>query len=103
MEIQYPNYTYRAKLVNIVNGRTIDVDLDLGFNTIKRKRLRFAGKSDKPAEMDKEWLEELLPVDLVIKTVKDGHFLISAHVWFVEQTGWATVAITYVNDTLNDA
>lgn len=40
---EYPNYVYRAKVVKIVDGDTIDVDLDIGFNTTVRKRLRFYG------------------------------------------------------------
>ena len=40
-ELQLPNYTYRATVVKIVDGDTIDVDLDVGFNTTMRKRLRF--------------------------------------------------------------
>ena len=42
-ELQLPNYTYRATVVKIVDGDTIDVDLDVGFNTTMRKRLRFLG------------------------------------------------------------
>ena len=42
-ELQLPNYTYRATVVNIVDGDTIDVDLDVGFDTTMRKRLRFIG------------------------------------------------------------
>ena len=42
-ELQLPNYTYRATVVKIVDGDTIDVDLDVGFYTTMRKRLRFLG------------------------------------------------------------
>lgn len=40
---QYPHYVYRAKVIKIIDGDTIDVDLDLGFNITARKRLRFLG------------------------------------------------------------
>ena len=41
-EFQYPNYTYRVRSVdNIVDGDTIDVELDLGFDTKVTKRLRY--------------------------------------------------------------
>lgn len=41
MEFQYPNYIYRAKVVKVVDGDTIDVVIDLGFNISALKRLRF--------------------------------------------------------------
>ena len=42
-ELPLPNYTYRATVVKIVDGDTIDVQLDLGFNITAQKRLRFLG------------------------------------------------------------
>lgn len=104
MDFQFPNYTYHAKLVNIINGRCLNVDLNLGFGSIRRQRLRFAGLSDHPAPEDERWLRELLSEmdELVIRTVKDGHFLTSAHVWVVEKEGWSSHRITYVNSTLTD-
>ena len=38
-----PLYHYRAKVVNIVDGDTIDVELDLGFDIILKERIRFLG------------------------------------------------------------
>lgn len=43
VELQLPNYTYRATIVKVVDGDTVDVDLDVGFKTTVRKRLRFFG------------------------------------------------------------
>lgn len=105
MNFQYPTHTYPAKLIKVVNGRCIDVDLDLGFGVNRRQRLRFAGLSDEPAAEDERWLNEMLSKmdNLVICTVKDGYFLISAHVWIVEKEGWSTIRVTYVNSTLTDA
>jgi len=37
------NYTYRALVVNVVDGDTIDVTVDLGFKISSRMRLRLAG------------------------------------------------------------
>ena len=36
-------YTYKAKLIRIVDGDTIDAEIDLGFDTIVRKRIRLYG------------------------------------------------------------
>lgn len=44
MEFQRPTYTYRVvKVLNVVDGDTIDVLLDVGFHTHLTKRLRFLG------------------------------------------------------------
>lgn len=36
-------YTYKAKIVNVVDGDTVDAQVDLGFNIQANVRLRFAG------------------------------------------------------------
>ena len=36
-------YTYKAKLNRVIDGDTIDVDIDLGFDIQIKKRVRFAG------------------------------------------------------------
>ena len=36
-------YTYKAKLVKVVDGDTIDVTIDLGFDVSVKKRVRFEG------------------------------------------------------------
>ena len=36
-------YTYKAKLDRVVDGDTIDVDIDLGFDIKVKKRVRFVG------------------------------------------------------------
>ena len=36
-------YTYKAKLDRVIDGDTIDVNIDLGFDIKIKKRVRFAG------------------------------------------------------------
>jgi micrococcal nuclease len=36
-------YHYNAKIIRVVDGDTVDVELDLGFNTFTRQRLRMLG------------------------------------------------------------
>ena len=36
-------YTYKAKLDRVIDGDTIDVNIDLGFDIQIKKRVRFAG------------------------------------------------------------
>lgn len=41
MDFQPHSYTYRCTLVKVIDGDTIDVDIDLGFSIRALKRLRF--------------------------------------------------------------
>lgn len=36
-------YNYKAKLIRVIDGDTIDAMVDLGFNTWVKKRIRLAG------------------------------------------------------------
>ena len=36
-------YTYAARLVRVVDGDTVDLDIDLGFHITVRERFRLAG------------------------------------------------------------
>ena len=36
-------YTYKAKLLRVVDGDTCDAQIDLGFDVYVKKRIRFAG------------------------------------------------------------
>ena len=36
-------YTYRAKLIRVIDGDTDDLQVDLGFNIFVRERFRLAG------------------------------------------------------------
>lgn len=84
MEVRYNNimYEYRVKKVTgVVDGDTIDVDIDLGFNVSFSQRVRLAGidtpesrtkdLNEKKLGLEvKEWLKSKLKdaEDVVIKT-----------------------------------
>ena len=38
-----PNYIYRCKVTRVVDGDTVDADIDLGFNMIYKDRIRLMG------------------------------------------------------------
>ena len=38
-----PNYIYRVIVTRVVDGDTVDVDIDLGFNEYKKDRVRLMG------------------------------------------------------------
>jgi len=79
-------YEYRAKLLKVVDGDTVDVDIDLGFGVwLKDERVRIMGidtpesrTRDKVEKVfglaSKDRLKELLGKDCTLKTfaAKDG-------------------------------
>jgi micrococcal nuclease len=70
-------YIYKAELVRVVDGDTVDLISDLGFDTLKRERFRLYG-IDAPelrTEAGKEakaWLEDaLMPLEAIyVQTIK---------------------------------
>ena len=42
-EIMNPNYLYNATLVKVVDGDTVDLNVDLGFYNTAKIRFRFTG------------------------------------------------------------
>ena len=79
-------YEYKAKLVKVVDGDTVDVDIDLGFGVwLKNERVRIMGidtpesrTRDKVEKVfglaTKERLKQLIEKDTILKTfaAKDG-------------------------------
>lgn len=76
-------YEYKCKLRRVIDGDTIDIDIDLGFKTVlSNERLRLAG-IDAPESRTRDLrekelglkakarLKELLPKNFVIRTTKD--------------------------------
>lgn len=56
---QNVNYTYNAKVVNVVDGDTFDIDLDLGFNIwIRNFRVRLLGLDTPESYRPKSKLEK---------------------------------------------
>jgi len=78
-------YEYNAKVTHVVDGDTIDLSIDLGFDIWYNSRVRFLG-IDTPESRTRDLEEkerglaakdrviELCPVggDVVLKTSKDG-------------------------------
>lgn len=73
-------YEYAALVVKVIDGDTVDVDIDLGLDVWKKERIRILG-IDAPeinavgpeGEAARDWLRTyLVPGDVVIlRTVKD--------------------------------
>lgn len=80
-------YTYKAKLVRVIDGDTIDAEIDLGFNVLMRQRIRLYGintPESRTRDLEekerglaaKQRLVELLPKEFVVETIlnKRGKF-----------------------------
>lgn len=78
-------WTYKAKVTRVVDGDTIDCEVDLGFNVVMRERFRLArintpeirGKERPQGLISKQWLIDLLEShnnEITIKTGKAGKF-----------------------------
>jgi endonuclease YncB( thermonuclease family) len=104
-------YTYFVKSIDrIVDGDTIDISIDLGFDLTKKERVRLAGidtpetrtKNPKEKEMGyqaTEFLEMHLmeATKLTVKTAKDGKF--------GRMLGWLYKSekdVTSINETMID-
>ena len=55
-------YEYSATLIKIVDGDTVDVLIDLGFNTTKKERVRLLG-IDTPESATKDLAEKKLGIE----------------------------------------
>ena len=76
-------YEYKCKLIKVVDGDTVDVDIDLGFGIwLKNERVRIMGidtpesRTSDPVEKifglaSKERLKHLIEKDAILKTFKD--------------------------------
>lgn len=77
-------YEYRTKVSRVVDGDTVDVDIDLGFGVwMKKERIRLLGidtpesrtrdKEEKKYGLAaKEFLKKALGTSPILKTTKDG-------------------------------
>ena len=114
-EFTLPNYVYRATVIKIVDGDTIDVELDVGFNTSIRKRLRFYGIDTWEVRGDErekgliakarltEILDQADHIYVQIKMDTTGKYgRVLAIVWTVQATTWTDLGehLTNVNELL---
>lgn len=71
-------YTYQAKVIKIIDGDTLDLDIDLGFGVHRHQRIRLSNidtpelrNSDplikEAAKVAKIYLEQLLPIGVMVK------------------------------------
>ena len=74
-------YTYKAKLDRVVDGDTVDANIDLGFDISIHKRIRLAG-IDTPETRTKDKEEKtkgLASKSRLIELLKDGSFILESN------------------------
>lgn len=70
-----PAYLYRAEVVRVIDGDTVDVDIDLGFYVwIRKQRIRLVG-IDAP-ELTGETRQQGLEATEYLKSLIDGESII---------------------------
>ncbi len=81
-----PSYLYKAEPRDIIDADTLLLDIDLGFEVIRRQRIRLARIDAPEGARGRRYVREQLAVarSIVIKTVKtDLHGRYVAHVFYV--------------------
>ncbi len=81
MKEMKPEYIYKATVTKVVDGDTVDLLVDCGFNIIRKERIRFYGVDawetrGEEREMGleaKRFVEETIPVgtEVVVRTGKE--------------------------------
>ena len=76
-------FTYDAKLIKVIDGDTIDAEIDLGFHVFVRKRIRLY-KIDAPEVRTKDLNEKALGKKAKLRLLEildsnDGHFVLKSY------------------------
>ena len=109
-------YEYNSRIIKVVDGDTIDVDIDLGFNIIlSNQRIRLAGidtpesrtrdlEEKKFGLLAKEMVESYCPIGstVTLRTSKDergkfGRILGDFVIYEAETDSWTTLCKVLVN------
>jgi micrococcal nuclease len=102
-------YTYRVNSYRVVDGDTLEITLDLGFNTFRKEKVRLARinapeMKTEAGPASKSHLSELLADKiLTVQTKKDekdryGRYI--AEVWVQEKLADNASKITNINDKM---
>lgn len=91
------NYIRKGKVVNVVDGDTVDVDIDMGFYSTMRQRFRLLrincpeifGTEKPEGLISKAFTQNaLLDKEVVFQTTKTDSFKRwLAEIWYVDEAG----------------
>ena len=97
-------YTYKAKLDRVIDGDTVDANIDLGFDITIHKRIRLAG-IDTPESRTRDLEEKakgLASKDKLIELLGNGDFVLESKEVgkYGRVLGTLLVEDVNINDTL---
>ena len=106
---EFDLYVYRVVTYKVIDGDTLDVTLDLGFNTFRKERIRFARinapeMKTEAGPISKSHLSDLLAnKNIFVQTIKDhkdkyGRYL--AEVWTEEILDKNVIKYKNINDVM---
>ena len=103
-------YTYKARLIRVIDGDTVDAEIDLGFDVFVRQRIRLYGINTPESRTTdlvekekglaaKQRLIELLPREFVVETIlnKRGKY---GRVLGILKVAGEDETLTNINDLL---
>jgi|ETNvirenome_6_30_1030629.scaffolds.fasta_scaffold122282_1 micrococcal nuclease len=111
MKVMKPQYTYKAIVERVVDGDTVDLLVDCGFNIMRKERIRFygvdawetRGEEREDGLKAKEFVQYHLPVgsECVVRTGKEqGKFGRYLGEIFVNDKRMASDTIRSLNEML---
>lgn len=104
-------YTYKAKLIRVIDGDTIDAEIDLGFSVFVKQRIRLYG-IDTPTSRSKneeekilglgskQCLTELLTSEFIVETILNKRGKFGRILGIIYSIDPETQETTNINDTL---
>ena len=102
-------YTYKVANYRVVDGDTLEVTLDLGFNTFRKEKLRLARINAPELKTanglaSKAYLSDLLNDKIIIiqtkKDLKDRYGRYIAEVWITEDIATNASKMLNINDKM---
>jgi micrococcal nuclease len=104
-------YTYKAKLIRVIDGDTIDAEIDLGFGVFVKQRIRLYGintpdsRSKNEDEKllglgSKQRLTELLTSEFIVETILNKRGKFGRILGIIYSVDGETQQHTNINDKL---
>ena len=92
-------YKYKAKVKRVVDGDTVDFDVDLGFHVIIRLRGRLLDV-DTPERGHQDWAKATEMLESLLKEQEDEEGYVTIHTGKTGKYGRWLVDIDHVNTVL---
>jgi len=92
-------YKYKAKVKRVVDGDTVDFDVDLGFHVIIRLRGRLLDV-DTPERGHQDWAKATEMLESLLKKQEDGEGYVTIHTVKTGKYGRWLIDIDDVNTVL---